>query len=91
MSQFNDRTFVNSTRKEHKCFGCSGKIPIGSEAINNKGYFEDWYNYYLHPSCEKIIQKYNEFVEDGVFEGVIHEMLDYFGLDNITELLEENK
>ncbi|GAB3801564.1 hypothetical protein [Virgibacillus kimchii] len=84
MSGFN-KSKVVKTRKVHICHGCLNLMPVGSTAINNKGYYEDWYNYYLHPECEKIAQKFGDFFQDGVFEGFVHELANHYGEDKVYE------
>lgn len=76
---FNNRTVINSTRKEHQCFGCLKKIPVGSKAINDQGYSESWYNHYMHVDCAELISKHHDFFFDGVPENAVNELIDYYG------------
>lgn len=76
---FNARTLVKSTRKEHQCMGCLKDIPVNSIAINNSGYYEDWYNYYLHFECEELIEKHSDFFNEGLWEGCLKDLKDYYG------------
>lgn len=84
MSKFNTRTVVK-TRKEHHCMGCNKVIEKGTTAINNKGYFEDWYNYHLHERCEGVARKYSDLLQDGLHEGFIYMIADYYGKE-VSEL-----
>lgn len=83
MSSFNTRTIISSTRKEHQCLGCLKNIPTNSKAVNNKGFCEDWYNYYLHTQCDDIISKHAEFFPEGLWEGCINDLIDFYGKDEI--------
>ncbi|MGG4288323.1 hypothetical protein ABEW81_11055 [Priestia megaterium] len=81
MSDFSTRINVKSTRKDHKCLGCLNVIPKGSEAINNKGHYEDFYNYYLCTPCDEFLSKNSrhEIIEEGLFDGCVNEIKDYEG------------
>lgn len=79
VGEFNTETKVEKTRKDHVCLGCLNKIPKGSTAFNNSGYFEDFYNYYLCLECKEFLIKYNrhEIIEEGLFDGCVNEIKEY--------------
>lgn len=83
MNTFGSKTLVKKTRKEHKCLGCLKDIPKGSAAINETGYYEDFYNYYVCVECEDFMKKDisdHGLLDEGVFPGFVIDIKKYNGL-----------
>jgi hypothetical protein len=56
MSDFYSERQVNKTRKDHKCFGCREKLPIGTTAFYIAGANEDGFgSYYLCIPCREYL------------------------------------
>ena len=71
MLDFFKRRKINKTKKEHLCFGCEDRIPIGSSADYNICSFDrQFHTYYL---CYDCVDFYNSlpqnYVEDGFCQG----------------------
>ena len=72
MADFYNERVINKTRKEHKCFGCCKKFPIGSTVIYISGVYEGNFNaYYLCDECDEYITEYPDIARDGYEEGEI--------------------
>ena len=76
VSDFYNERPVKKTRKDHRCFGCRGKIPVGS-----KCFYISWVNEgefganYLCTKCKKYLDKNPEFDRDGYYEGDIRDAM----------------
>jgi len=72
MSDFYNERKVKKTRKEHKCFGCIIKLPIGSTAFYISSVYEgNFGTYYLCIKCRGYLDKNPEVAREGYFEGDI--------------------
>ena len=74
MSDFYREKHVKKTRSEHRCLGCTEKIPKGSEALYLVAVFEgDFGAYHMCLTCMDYIDKNPSVAEDGFREGEIWE------------------
>jgi len=72
---YNERQ-VKKTRKDHKCFGCRVKLPIGSTCFYISGVYEgDFQAHYLCPKCRKYLDDYPEVAREGYGEGDIRDAI----------------
>ncbi|MGE7111256.1 hypothetical protein [Lysinibacillus sp. NPDC047702] len=63
-----------TTRKEHKCFGCTETIEKGQKAVACKGEQDGKpMNLHLHEECNKVIAKDKCYSGSGLFYGCIKE------------------
>jgi len=72
---YNERQ-VKKTRKDHKCFGCRAKLPIGSTCFYISGVYEgDFGAYYLCIKCRKYLNDYPEVARERYGEGDIRDAI----------------
>lgn len=75
MDFYNERK-VKKTRKDHKCFGCREKIPVGSSCYYFSGVYEgDFCADYLCTKCKDYLVKNPEFAREGYSEGDIRDAM----------------
>ncbi len=69
---------IKSTKKIHRCFGCSCKIPMLSSAIYISSVFEgDFFAGYYCKTCFNVTNNcdyFDEFAAEGYFEGDIKQL-----------------
>lgn len=71
MDFYNERV-VKNTRKDHKCFGCLVKLPIGSNCSYISGVYQgDFGAYYLCNKCKDYLDDNPEVAHEGYCEGDI--------------------
>ena len=76
MSDFYNERKVKKTRKDHRCFGCKVKLPIGSTAFYISGIYEGVFgSYYLCIKCRDYLDKNPEFARNGYGEGDIRDAI----------------
>ena len=73
--QFKNKTV--KIRKEHVCFYCCRKSPVGSEMNHWAGVYDgDFYSGYSCGTCELIIDVWGVYDDDGYPEGEVKENLE---------------
>lgn len=76
MSDFYNERQVKKTKKEHKCFGCRTKLPIGSTAHYISGVYQgDFVAYYLCSKCQNYLVKNPIWASEGYSEGDIRDAM----------------
>lgn len=67
---------VKKARKNHRCFGCRLKLPIGTNCFYISGVFEgDFGAYYLCIKCRDYLVKNPEVAREGYGEGDIRDAM----------------
>jgi hypothetical protein len=74
MSDFYNHKIIRKTRKEHRCFGCTQKMPVGSQAAYTSGVWEgDFFASYYCTPCDEYLDKHPELFEEGIYYGDVAE------------------
>lgn len=76
MSDFCNERQVKKTKKDHRCFGCREKLPIGSTCFYISGVYEgDFGGYYLCTKCHEYLDKNPVVARAGYSEGDIRDLM----------------
>jgi len=76
VSDFYNEREVKKTKKDHRCFGCRGKLPIGSNCFYISGVYEGSFGaYYLCLKCKNYLDDNPEVARDGYYEGDIRDAM----------------
>lgn len=76
MSDFYNERQVKKTKKDHRCFGCRTKLPVGSTCFYISGVYEGNFGaYYLCEKCRDYLFEYPKVAREGYCEGDIRDAM----------------